>query len=742
VDILQIAGRIARGVLRRRKRLLIICVLAAMAAFSVAALYVSEEPPRYKTSSLLLLEARPDRVPLFQEFSPFRPLPVQLAILRSNSLAQTVLETLPKSSFQDLVDNPYYVDWPQRLRNIYLRYTGREPEVESPQRRALTELQQARVGFEIKKDGIVVLNAEASKPQVALDIANTYIEALMARTRSFNVDDARVTREFLEQQLAEVKRSVTSSEQAFRTFMSANGGVKLPERSQAMMTQLSQAEATLAEIESSRKMLQARVEALRQKTENQKRQAASRPAPTAPVAPEAPTPDVARLRGQLVKLEGTLIEYRNKYTEEHPRVRLLKDRIAEIQNQLGDALKEAGPVVPLTAAVPPAERINFAEQLISLEASFHSVSAQEEATRKQVEALRNSLKGLSAGEMEYGRLTRETESNRSLHAMIADKLAAARIREQGEMRVVKMIDPPSPATPVMGGRRLKILMAAAAMSLLAGTGVPVAVEWLNKRIETAEDVEVSAGLPVLGLIPHIRSGRPIFASDYATTGSRASEQLMLTEAFRSLRVSVQLAMKIEGIRTLMVASPFAHEGKSTVVINLGLALAEVGTRVLIADSDLQRPMLHRTMKISDSGGGLVKALHSEQPLDAVVARVGDHLSLIPRGSAVYPHTRGMLATSRMRDLIQEMATKADLVICDSSPILLIPENIFLATAVDGVILVAKAGSTTYRDITRAKDALEGAGAKILGVVINRVPAAALRGHYNRHYYSYVRKDSR
>ena len=739
MEIWLIVLRVVRGVVRRRKALLGICTVAALALAVPAAYYVSKEPPRFKTTAVVLLESKPDRVPLFQEFSPFRPLGVQLAILRSRSLAETVIETLPKSAVQDLIENPYYVDWMQTARNAYLRYTGREPEVESPQRRALTELYQARVTFDLKTDGIVGISAEASKPQVAVDIANTYIEALMARTRSFNIDDARVTREFLEQQLADVKKNLGTSEGNLRSFMASHGGVKIPDRSQATVSQLTQAESALAEVEASRKMLQTRLEGLRQKVETQKQRQANAPAPA---ELRAPSPEVQQLRGQLVKLESTLLELRNRYTDEHPRVRLVKDRIAEIQNQLGGAIKEAGPIVPAPGAVPVAERVNFAEQLVALEASFHSISAQEEAMRKQVESLRANLKGLSASEQEYTRLTRDTESNRTLHAMLSDKLAASRIREQGEMKVVKIIDPPPLALPTVNHRRIKFLLAGLMLGLLGGAAVPAGVEWLHKRVETEDDVTLATGLPVLCLIPHLRSGRPRFIGDYPTSGRRPSEQMIFTEALRGLRVSMQLAMKAEGIRTVLVTSPFAHEGKSMLVLNLALSLAEVGTRVLIADSDLQRPVLHRATKAERNGGGLVKVLHAEQPLEAAMTPVSDNVWLVPRGDSVRPQTRGMFATGRMRELIQEMTDRADLVICDSSPALLVPDNLFLAGAVDAVVMVAKAGSTSVRDLARTKDLLEGAGAKFLGVVINEMPPTALRGHYKQYYDSYIRKDTK
>src|SRR5262245_26173818 len=99
------------GIRRRRKRLVLISFLVAVCVFGPLAFYLSKEPPRFQTSATLLVEARPDRIPLFQEFSPSRPLAVQLAILRSRNMAEAVLESLPRTSRQDLLLNTYYVDY-------------------------------------------------------------------------------------------------------------------------------------------------------------------------------------------------------------------------------------------------------------------------------------------------------------------------------------------------------------------------------------------------------------------------------------------------------------------------------------------------------------------------------------------------------------------------------------------------------------------------------------------------------
>jgi capsular exopolysaccharide synthesis family protein len=730
--------RIVRGVMRRRKRLAVITTLVAVVLLLPAAYYVSKEPPRFRSSAVVLLEARPDRVPVFQEMSPVRPFPVQLAILNSRSLAESVVENLPPASLQELLETTYQVDYLQALSNAYLRWRGIDVPKPAPNRRALAELQRARVSFTATPDksGIVSISAEASRPQPAVDIVNTYIEALVARTRTFNIDDARVSREFLERQLTDVKRTMSATEQALQAFVSSHGGIRLPEQSKAAADRLAQTEAALAEVVTGQKMLQTRLEALREKVDGQKRTSAESKGAT----PRMSFPEVDRLRTQLTQLESSLLELRTKYTEEHPRIRVVKGRIDELMQSLGGALKESVVVNASPAAVPPAERVNFGEQLIALEATYHSTAAREEALRRQAEALRQGLKGLSGGEAEYARLSREVDSQRSLHAMLSDKLTAARIREQGEMKVVKVIDPASHPVPVANQKRIFVLTATLGAALFLGGAVPAAAEWFNRTIENEDDIQAATGLPVLAVIPRVRVGAAVFSTTVAESGPEPSEQLMFTESFRTLRVAIELGTRGEPLRSLLVTSAFAEEGKSTVVVNLGFALNETGRRVVLADTDFLRPTLHRATKVKSSKG-LVETLESEEPLEPALVPVNNEgLWLAQRGESFQPRSRGMLGGSRLRDLIGEMTHRADFVICDSSPVLLVPDNLLLAGAVDGVVLVARAGSTGFRDLERSKTVLEAAGARVLGVVLNQVPAASLRNYYRRYYDSYVKKD--
>jgi len=726
--------RLVRGVIRRRKGLVLITSLIAVVVLLPIAYIASKEPQRYRSSAVVLLEAQ-GRVPVFQDISPTRSFPVLLAILSSRSLAESVVDSLPKASVQELLETSYQTDPWQSLWGLYLGWRGVEVPVPAPSRRALAELQRARVSFQPwpEKSGIITISAEASRPNVAVDIANTYIEALMSRTRTFNIDDARVSREFLEQQLTDVKRTLNASEQALQSFVSSHGGVRLPEQSRATADRLGAIEARLAEAVSNRKMVETRREGLREKVDGQKRPGIAAP------ASRTCSPDIDRLRNQLSQLESSLLDLRMRFTEEHPRVQLVKNRIDELTNLLAGALKDCVVSVPSPSAVPPAERLNFSDQVIALESTYHSMLAQEDALQKQAESLRQSLKGLSSGEAEYARLAREVDSQRNLHSMLSDKLTASRIREQGEMKIVKIIDPASSPVPVGNNKRMLALAVAFAAALGIGATVPAGVEWLHRRIENEDDVEAATGLPVLAMVPRIRGARPVFMSGVPESGRGPSDQLMFTEAFRALRVAIELSTRGEPMKRILVTSAFAEEGKSTIVANLGLALTEAGRQVVLADTDFLRPTLHKTMKIKSSKG-LVETLESEHPLEPTLVPVSQGLWLAQRGESFLPRSRGMLAGSRLRDLISGMSNKADFVICDSSPVLLIPDNLLLASSMDGVILVARAGSTGFRDLARTKTVLEGAGARVLGVVLNQVPVGPLRKYYRQYYDSYVKTE--
>ena len=739
MDTKVVIKQVALSLFARRKKWVALTTLVALALLTPIAYLLSKEPPRYRTTATILIETKTDRAPLFQEFSLSRPVPVQLAILQSRLLAASVVEALPRASVDDLLHNPYGRDYLGDLLEWFSRLRGFEPQTPNSQRRAVVELRRDRVKFVTQpgnNSGIVEIQAEASQPQIALDIANTYIEVLLARTRSFNVDDAKSTREYLAQQTTQVSEALARSEAALRSFTMSRGGIQIPAKSTETAQRLSQLETTLAEVQANRNISQTRLSALKAKLESMPA-APPAPKPVAPAPPPVNAASAPRLRAKLSSLEAQMVEARSRYSEEHPRIRSLAQQIAEVQRELGESVRDVTAAGTAAGSLPADDRAAFAEMVGALETSVVSLTSQETALKDQLGGLRKDLSGLSKDELEYRRLASDVETNRKLSTLLSDKLGAARIREQGEMNVVKVIDPPGYPMSAPNQRRVQFVGLALALALVIGLGAPATAEYFNRPIMGELDIKHLTGLPVLTAIPQVASRQVMFRTG-GTDGQETQQEdyHLFVDAFRRLRVELQMASEDAPLRRILVASALPYEGKSTVTFNLALAFGEVGKRVMIADADFHRPTLHRIANTA-ARKGFTDLLAGTTKLTETVTPITEHVRLAPRGNALTPLARTGLGTERLARILSDMSDEADFVLLDSSPILLIPDNLYMAAAADGVVLVVAAGQTRPRDLVRARAILERAGTPIVGVVLNRIPVKSLNSYYRQYsgYYS-------
>jgi len=179
-----VVKQVALSLFSRRKKWVALTTFAALLLLLPAAYTLSKEPPRYRTTATIFIENRNDSGGVFQEFAPSRPVLVQITILQSRLLAAAVVEVLPKAAVDDLLNSPYGRDYIGEFSDWIGRVRSQEAAAPTPQRRAVSELRRDRVKFVTQpmNPGIVEIHADASQPQFSLDIANTYIDVLLART--------------------------------------------------------------------------------------------------------------------------------------------------------------------------------------------------------------------------------------------------------------------------------------------------------------------------------------------------------------------------------------------------------------------------------------------------------------------------------------------------------------------------------------------------------------------------------
>lgn len=209
----------------------------------------------------------------------------------------------------------------------------------------------------------------------------------------------------------------------------------------------------------------------------------------------------------------------------------------------------------------------------------------------------------------------------------------------------------------------------------------------------------------------------------------------VSEAFRTLRTNIQFYSIDDPIKSLVVTSSGPVEGKSTVSVNIAATIAQTEKKVLLIDSDLRKPTLHRSFNMS-SLKGLTNILVEGVEYTDVLHKVKeiDGLDIIGSGP-IPPNPAELLGSNRMKAFIDSMNKKYDMIILDSPPIGLVTDSAILSTIVDGTILVCAVGESDINATKRAKDLLDKVNANILGVVLNKVPING-GGYYKYHYSQY------
>jgi capsular exopolysaccharide synthesis family protein len=351
----------------------------------------------------------------------------------------------------------------------------------------------------------------------------------------------------------------------------------------------------------------------------------------------------------------------------------------------------------------------------------------------------------------------EVDSRRALLGDLLKRQAEIELTSglSGESNVTivdRALVPGSPFRPSL----VRNLPIGIALGLVIGFLAMFLAEHLDRSINTPEDVDRVLRQSVLGVIPNLIEGRNRYG--YYGYGRRdrrnpanASEhgareipvelvcvrhpRLAISEAYRSLRTTMMLSTA-NSLKTVLVTSAVAGEGKTVTASNLSAVLAQLGHSVLLIDADLRKPRQHELFGVSNRVG-LVSALTRQAEVGEVIQQSSvNGLSLIPSGP-IPPQPSELLASDRMRDLLAQVRGLFDFVVIDSPPVLPVTDAAILSAEVDGVLLCVGAGQAVREDAQLCIERLSMVEARILGVVLNRrqEERGYYKGKYYHHYYA-------
>ena len=361
--------------------------------------------------------------------------------------------------------------------------------------------------------------------------------------------------------------------------------------------------------------------------------------------------------------------------------------------------------------------------------------AAEKQLQSQIDALQNQINGLQ-------NQINQTNSNNTSTLTNLDNQLGALASQQNTLRAQlsqiqvnvaqspsggQLVEPATVSDTPVSPKRVTDAVIALVIGLVLGIALAMLRERLDDRIRTKDELErVAGGLPSLGLIPVVGEWqdkkKPFLISALHPKSPPA-------EAYRGLRTSIQFISLDRAIKTLQITSPAAADGKTTTAANLAIAMAESGQNVVLVGCDLRRPRIHEFFGLPNNAG-FTSVLVGDISLENALRSIPDHgnLTVLPTGP-VPPNPSELLGSAKSREVISRLAKAADVVILDSAPVLPVTDAAVLASQVDAILLVAKAGTTTKKDIARSVEVLTRVEGPLAGLVLNGASEADCYVYY-------------
>ena len=394
------------------------------------------------------------------------------------------------------------------------------------------------------------------------------------------------------------------------------------------------------------------------------------------------------------------------------------ERAQIIANELAHQLILQSPAVSDSET---GQRKEFITQQLS------NLELQIQETENQIEELRRSLATLTSAsqiaetEKEINDLTERLVNLRDNYATF---LANS---QEGALNILSVFEPANMPTTPVGVNKFLITGLAGAFGLLLSMGAAYTLEYLDRTIKTTSDVERVFNFPVIGYLSQLSEN-----GNNATYVANHPNSLT-AESFRLLQSNLEFFQAYNSAKTILVTSPTQGNGKTTIAVNLALSSAVSGQKTILVDADLRRPAVHTALKISKIPG-LADVIRNEMEISKVTRTLKTkNIEVIAAGN-IPQNVTEVVGSKRIAAVLTGLRDDFDTVIIDAPP-LVISDAYNLASKVDGVILVLEPGQTREEQARVMKEQLNRAGARVIGVVFNKISPTNAKSYGDYQYLS-------
>nr|MBC8362754.1 polysaccharide biosynthesis tyrosine autokinase [Candidatus Desulfatibia profunda] len=699
-----------------------IAVTFFFAVVGLVAIYSFSATPVYKGTAQLLFEIERNQSLNFMEGGtaviqmkdPAEYFNTQKGIIASRSFADRVVRKL------QLPQNPYFVELREKKINNLLATIAKKlksifPEKANPadpfqqspfqpeEDPDLTDIILDNSDLETgRMNNLMQINYYADNPAVAAYLANGIAAAFIEHNLDIRVKPYRDAVEWLSARLVESKEKVSGMEQMLQQYREGKGVVSFEAKENIITQQLQELISQLVQTEAKRQEMEIKYKQIESVIDSPERLAT--------------VPDVMNnlviqgLRNEELTVKRQLSELLEKYGPKHPQVIKANTQLDSIQkNIVAEARK----------------------MLSAAKTDYEIARSRETSLRKTIEAQKQEVMNLSRKAIDFNVIAGESESNRQFYELLLKKFQEASLSSGINISNVQIVDRAViPKFPVKPRRALNILLALI-VGLFGGIFAAFFTDYMDNTIKTAEDVDKNLGLALLGIVPLAKGAEqkdPVFMI--------SDPESATAESYRTIRTGLMLSLPEKELKVMLLTSAIPDEGKTTTAVNLAVAMAQMGERVLVVDADLRRHNLHDLFAIKNEPGlsdVIVKSADlsgAKQSLDKY-----SNLDIITAGTKT-PSPSELLGSGQMKAFVAQMRAQYDRIIIDSPPLLVFSDPLALASLVDGIVMVVWGGKSTSDVVRKAILLLSGINAKILGVVLNKIDTTKRTYYYYPYHYPY------
>lgn len=699
--------------------------------------------PTYEAKALVMIRERSNVQQQVFEVSSFMKQETminnQKEILESRTLAEDVIKRLQQSPFADSLT---YLGNYKNGNNfspkqwILSLFQGNNKQEDRSDIDALVDnFRSGGTSVTPQRDtDMIELSVQAPTPFEAAFVANAWVKAFQELDIEESRGEVSEVRKFLEKKLEEVKIRLTESEEALKEYKEQANIVELSSETEQLVEVVSNFksmyEQTRTELDATKNKLDHLRSQLNESQEMMLKEVSS-----------LSSPEILEMRKQLAVLIGEKAaleqqakaldvssEY-SKIQQKEMRIKGIKDKIkSEIQR-----IVESGG----TALNPMAFSETLFSNLLDLEAERRFLDAKTAALHKIVTRYENKMNDLPEKSLKLARLQREQMVANNIFVMLRNKYEENRIAEASRIGSVRIVDNAiQPKEPIKPKKKLNLILGVL-LGLGLGVGLTFAREYLDNTLKTIEDLE-HMNYSVLGSIPFIKSEengnkKQTIVQMRSRLITHLKPKSPISEAYRTLRTNLQFLDMDNPVKTLVLTSAGPSEGKSTTVANVAITFAQMGSKILLVDTDLRKPVIHKLFGVARDRG-LTNLLKNKMKLeDVVISTEIEGLDILASGP-LPPNPSELLSSKTMSSFIEEMKKKYDMIFFDTPPVIAVTDATVLSSKLDGVVLIVKSAETDREALKRAYTQLENVNAKVFGTLLNGVHMDDMFGSYYYYYY--------